>query len=58
MLCLIEKYVKFRQGDVWRQIKEEFVSEVRQFEYFHVCLIFAEGLTEDCFPPGPPPHRR
>ncbi len=28
MLCLIEKYVKFRQGDLWKQIKEEFELEV------------------------------
>ena len=29
MLCMIEKYVKFRQGELWRQIKEEFEVEVR-----------------------------
>lgn len=23
-LCLIEKYIKFRQGEVWHAIKEEF----------------------------------
>ncbi|GAX82203.1 hypothetical protein CEUSTIGMA_g9631.t1 [Chlamydomonas eustigma] len=27
MLCLIEKYVKFSQGDLWRKIKSEFEDE-------------------------------
>eukprot|EP00195_Chlamydomonas_chlamydogama_P007748 CAMPEP_0202890108 /NCGR_PEP_ID=MMETSP1392-20130828/615_1 /ASSEMBLY_ACC=CAM_ASM_000868 /TAXON_ID=225041 /ORGANISM="Chlamydomonas chlamydogama, Strain SAG 11-48b" /LENGTH=1052 /DNA_ID=CAMNT_0049573609 /DNA_START=191 /DNA_END=3349 /DNA_ORIENTATION=- len=27
VLCLIEKYVKFRQGEVWREIQEEFDAE-------------------------------
>ena len=27
-LCLIEKYVKFKQGDMWRKMKEEFAIEV------------------------------
>ena len=27
-LCLVEKFVKFRQGDMWRKMKEEFLIEV------------------------------
>lgn len=27
-LCLVEKYVKFKQGDMWRQMSEEFSAEV------------------------------
>lgn len=29
VLYFIEKYVKFKQGEVWRQIKAEFEAEVR-----------------------------
>ena len=27
-LCLVEKFVKFKQGDMWRKMKEEFLAEV------------------------------
>ncbi len=27
MLCMIEKYVKFRQGSFWRQTKQDFEDE-------------------------------